>query len=98
MSALGGEFNRSLQHRAEISPLEFRRLRFLAGVHTFRAIIPRTLHTIDSSSYGSVCQEQLIYSQWVWAREALGFQGLRKMVDGKNLFWNLFGRAGVGMI
>ena len=40
----------------------------------------------------------LIYSQWVWAREALGFQGLRKMVDGKNLFWNLFGRAGVGMI
>jgi hypothetical protein len=32
------------------------------------------------------------------AREALGFQVLRKMVDGKNLFWDLFRRAGVGML
>jgi len=84
MSALGGEFNRSLQHRAEISPLEFRRLRFLAGVHTFRAIIPRTLHTIDSSSYGSVCQEQLIYSRWAGGRKILSGEGYAiKLVWGK---------------
>jgi hypothetical protein len=85
MSAFGGEFNRSLQHRAEISPLEFRRLRFLAGVYTFRAIIPRTLHTIDSSSYGSVCQEQLIYSQWACGRKGLACEGLAKEPRVKNL-------------
>ncbi len=52
------------------------RLGSFAGVHTFRAIIPRTLHTIDSSSYGSVCQEQLIYSQWACERKFLPGEGI----------------------
>jgi hypothetical protein len=30
--------------------------------------------------------EPLIYSQWGWGRKALPGEGLRKMVDGKNLF------------
>ena len=69
-----------------------------ADIHTFRTIIPRTLHNIDSSSYGSVCQEQLIYSQWACEGKDLPCEGLTELLFDKNLFWNLFGRAGAGMI
>jgi hypothetical protein len=34
MSALGGEFNWSLQHMPEISPLVFRILMFFSGVRS----------------------------------------------------------------
>jgi len=44
------------------------------------------------------CHNPLIPHQSTWAREALGFQGLRKMVVRKNLLWDLFRWAGVGMI
>jgi hypothetical protein len=56
-----------------------------ADIQTFRAIVPRTLHTIDSSSYGSVCQEQLIYSQWACGRKGLAGEGLTEILFDKNL-------------
>ena len=56
-----------------------------ADIHTFRAIIPRTLHSIDSSSFGSVCQKQLIYSPWVSGRKVYSGEGLRENSDDENL-------------
>jgi hypothetical protein len=70
------------------------RIRPGADIHTFHTIILRTLHTIDSSSYGSVCQEQLIYSQWAGRRKGYSGEGLTEVSDEKTCFEICFGGLG----
>ena len=57
-----------------------------ADIHTVHTIILQTLHPINSSSYGSVCQEQLIYSQWACGRNPIAGEGVVRKVEVKNLF------------
>ena len=51
-----------------------------ADIHTVHTIIPRIHHPTVGSSYGSVCQEQLIYSQWACGKKVIPGEGVASML------------------